>query len=238
MVQPLPISNFEWSEERDVNVLLEKYAENETNGCIVKCDLEYPAHLHDDHNDYPLAPERKLVTQDMLSPYAANLQHQLGINKDVCEKLVPNLQDKEGYVVDIRNLKFYRDHGLIVKKIHAVITFTQSRWMKRYIDFNTEKRKQAKTDFEKDFFKLMSNSCFGKTMEEPEEPRRHQLHHLEPHLGQERHQERPNHRAQAGLALVRRAHHLQRGLGGHQAKEEGSALEQAHLRRDVHPRLE
>eukprot|EP01048_Picozoa_sp_COSAG05_P014626 COSAG05_NODE_1676_length_4293_cov_41.940391_4_plen_66_part_00 len=54
----------------------------------------------------------------MLSPYAANLQHQLGINKDVCEKLVPNLQDKEGYVVDIRNLKFYRDHGLIVKKIH------------------------------------------------------------------------------------------------------------------------
>ena len=112
MVQPLPISNFEWSEERDVNVLLEKYAENETNGCIVKCDLEYPAHLHDDHNDYPLAPERKLVTQDMLSPYAANLQHQLGINKDVCEKLVPNLQDKEGYVVDIRNLKFYTDPGL------------------------------------------------------------------------------------------------------------------------------
>jgi len=83
----------------------------------------------------------------------------------VCEKLVPNLQDKEGYVVDIRNLKFYRDHGLIVKKVHAVITFKQSRWMKSYIDFNTEKRKQAKNDFEKDFFKLMSNSCFGKTME-------------------------------------------------------------------------
>ena len=165
MVQPLPISNFEWSEERDVNTLIETFADNETNGCIVKCDLEYPAELHDSHNDYPLAPERKLVTQNMLSPYAANLQHQLGINKDVCEKLVPNLQDKEGYVVDIRNLKFYRDHGLIVKKVHAVITFKQSRWMKSYIDFNTEKRKQAKNDFEKDFFKLMSNSCFGKTME-------------------------------------------------------------------------
>ena len=68
-------------------------------------------------------------------------------------------------LVDIRNLKFYRDHGLIIKKVHAVITFKQERWMKPYIGFNTEKRKKAKNDFEKDFFKLMCNSCFGKTME-------------------------------------------------------------------------
>ena len=73
--------------------------------------------------------ERKLVTQNMLSPYAANLQQQLGINKDVCEKLVPNLQDKTNYVVDIRNLKFYRDHKLIIKRVHAVITFRQERWI-------------------------------------------------------------------------------------------------------------
>jgi hypothetical protein len=165
MVQPLPISDFQWSDERDADHLIERYVGSETEGCIVKCDLEYPEHLHDLHNDYPLAPERKLVTQDMLSPYAADLQQKLEIGKDTCEKLVPNLMDKHGYVVDIRNLKFYRDHGLIIKQIHSVITFTQERWMKPYIDFNTEKRKKAKNDFEKDFFKLMCNSCFGKTME-------------------------------------------------------------------------
>ena len=78
-----------------------------------KCDIEYSKELHDAHNDYPLAPERKLVTQQMLSPYALEMQKELCIGKDATtEKLVPNLQDKKDYVVDIRNLKFYRDHGL------------------------------------------------------------------------------------------------------------------------------
>ena len=165
MVQSLPSGGFEWSDERGVDALIERYADNETQGCIVKCDIEYPAALHDDHNDYPLAPERKLVTAEMLSPYATALQSKLQIGKDVAEKLVPNLMNKRGYVVDIRNLKYYVEKGLRVTNIHSVITFNQSKWMKSYIDFNTEKRKQAKNDFEKDFFKLMYNSCFGKTME-------------------------------------------------------------------------
>ena len=165
MSQPLPCGDFKWSEERDVNKLIEMYAENETAGCTVKCDISYPAELHDAHNDYPLAPERKLVTDSMLSPYATMTKDALKIGSDVCEKLVPNLLDKEGYVVDIRNLKYYCEQGLIVTKVHSVITFKQSLWMKSYIDFNTAKRKQAKNDFEKDFFKLMCNSCFGKTME-------------------------------------------------------------------------
>ena len=70
MVHPLPISNFEWSDERDVDQLIIQYVDNEMEGCFVQCDLEYPIELHDDHNAYPLAPERKLVTEDMLSPYA------------------------------------------------------------------------------------------------------------------------------------------------------------------------
>ena len=149
----------------DANKLIDMYAENPDKGCIVKCDIEYPSELYDAHNDYPLAPERKLVTQDMLSPYAAQMQQELCIGKDTTEKLVPNLQDKTDYVVDIRNLKFYRDHGLKITKVSAVITFHQSTWMKPYIEFNTEKRKKGKNDFEKDFYKLMSNACFGKTME-------------------------------------------------------------------------
>ena len=85
------------------------------------------------------------------------------INK--CSKFVCNLYDKNNYVVNIRSLKQVLNHGLILKKIHRVIQFNQKAWLKEYIDMNTELRKQAKNDFEIDFFKLMNNSVFGKTME-------------------------------------------------------------------------
>ena len=73
-----------------------------------------------------------------------------------------SLEDKKNYVVHIRLLKFYLEHGLVLQKIHRVIKFKQSAWLKRYIDFNTNKRKQSTTDFEKDFFKLMNNAPYGK----------------------------------------------------------------------------
>ena len=120
-------------------------------------DLEYPAELHDLHNDYPLAPEQKLVMQDMLSPYAAELKQQLNIGDDVCPKLVPNLMSKSKYVLDIRNLAMYVRLGMTVSRVHRVITFSQKPWLKSYIDFNTDKRKVAKNEFEKAFFKLMNN---------------------------------------------------------------------------------
>ena len=85
------------------------------------------------------------------------------INK--CSKLVCNLYDKSNYVVHIRSLKQALDHGLILKKVHRVIQFNPEVWLKEYIDMNTELRKQAKNDFEKDFCKLMNNPVFGKTME-------------------------------------------------------------------------
>ena len=82
-----------------------------------------------------------------------------------CEKLVSNKKDKEKYVVHIRALKQALNDGLILKRVHRVIQFNQQGWLKPYIDMNTKLRKQAKNDFEKDFFKLMNNSVFGKTME-------------------------------------------------------------------------
>ena len=87
------------------------------------------------------------------------------INK--CSKLLCNLYDVIylNYFVHIRSLKQALNHGLILKKVHRVIQFNQKAWLKEYIDLNTELRKQAKNDFEKDFFKLMNNSVFGKTME-------------------------------------------------------------------------
>ena len=84
---------------------------------------------------------------------------------DKCEKLVCNLHDKKKYVVHIRSLKQALDHALKLKKVHRIIEFNQDAWVKLYINMNTELRKLANNDFEKDFYKLMNNSVFGKTME-------------------------------------------------------------------------
>ena len=85
------------------------------------------------------------------------------VNK--CKKLVSNLFNKKKYVAHINALKQALNHGLTLKKIHRIIKFNQKEWLKPYIDMNAELRKAAKNDFEKDLFKLMNNSVFGKTME-------------------------------------------------------------------------
>jgi hypothetical protein len=108
-------------------------------------DLKYPDDLHDLHNEYPLAPERIMVKKT--------------------EKLIPNLNNREKYVLHHTNLKQYLNLGLKLAKIHRGVKFTESDWMKKYIQLNTDLRTKGTTDFEKDFFKLMNNSVFGKTME-------------------------------------------------------------------------
>ena len=120
-------------------------AKRKSKGYILEVDVRYPRELHDSHNDLPFMCERMEIN---------------GI-----KKLIPNLFDKKRYVIHIRALDQALKQGLVLEKIHKAIKFKQSAWMKEYIDFNTRLRTAAKNDFEKDFYKLMNNSVFGKTME-------------------------------------------------------------------------
>ena len=148
MSQPLPTQvGFKWEKEveRFTTKKIAKLVKNGRKGYLLEVDVEYPEELHEMHNNLPFMPEK------------------MKINK--VEKLVPNLYNKEEYVVHIRALDQALKHGLVLKKVHRVISFQQSAWLKVYIDKNTELRKKAtkaKNDFEKDFFKLMNNSVFGK----------------------------------------------------------------------------
>ena len=166
MSQYLPTGGFRWMTQKQIDKInLATYKEDSEKGFIAEVDLEYPEKLHDLHNDYPLAPEKVKVTSDMLSEYCKNISEKYNISTGLVSKLIPTLSKKEKYVLHYRNFQLYIDLGLKVTKVHRVLEFNQSPWLKQYIDFNTEKRKNAENAFEKDFFKLMNNSVFGKTME-------------------------------------------------------------------------
>ena len=143
MSQPLPTGGFKWV---DVNPNeISELATRTDKGYILEVDVSYPKELHNQHNDLPFMCERMEIN---------------GV-----EKLVPNLRDKKNYIIHIQALTQVLQHGLRLDRIHRVIEFDQSPWLKTYIDFNTQLRTAATNDFEKDFFKLMNNSVFGKTME-------------------------------------------------------------------------
>ena len=143
MSQPLPTGGFKWVDIKPGEI--RKLSKRKSKGYILEVDVRYPRELHDSHNDLPFMCERMKIS---------------GV-----EKLIPNLFDKKRYVIHIRALDQALKHGLVLDKIHRAIEFKQSAWMKECIDFNTKLRTAAANDFEKDFYKLMNNSVFGKTME-------------------------------------------------------------------------
>ena len=166
MSQYIPTGGFKWLTEKQINKInLAQYNEDSNKGLLIEVDLEYPKELHDLHNDYPVAAERVCVNKDMLSEYCKTIATKYNISAGLVHKLIPTLSNKEKYVLHYRNLQLYLDLGLKINKVHRVLEFNQSPWLKEYISFNTIKRTQAKNSFEKDFFKLMNNSVFGKTME-------------------------------------------------------------------------
>lgn len=123
----------------------------------------YPDHLHDLHNQMPMAPDKLIVKQEWFSPLQKNILKTNNIKYlGKFGKLVQHLFDRKRYVVHIRNLKYYISKGLILEKIHKGIIFRQENWLMEYIDFNTLKRKEAKNASEINFFKLLNNSVYGR----------------------------------------------------------------------------
>ena len=116
------------------------------------------------HNDYPLAPEKFAIHYDMLSDSCKKTADQYEKKVGGVKKIIPNLGNKTNYVLHCRNLQLYLSLGMKLIKIHRVLKFNQFHWMKKYIDFNT-KKKNAANSSEIDFFKLMINSVYSKTME-------------------------------------------------------------------------
>ena len=135
------MSNIEEYTAKKISELVKK----NKHGYLLEVDVDYPEKLHEKHNDLPFMAQKMKLHKE--------------------EKLIPNLNNKKKYIVHIRALDQALNHRLVLKKVHRDIQYEQSTWLKPYIDLNTRLRIASSSKFEKDFFKLMNNSVFGKTME-------------------------------------------------------------------------
>ena len=131
-------------------------------GYFLEVDLEHSDKLHELYNDYPLAPQKLAVSSDMLLKYCKKVADKYKIKDGDVKKLIPNLCNKTNYVVNYKNFQLYLSLVMKLTKIHRVLKLKQSDWMKKYINFNTEKRMNTANDFEKGFLKLIINSAYGK----------------------------------------------------------------------------
>lgn len=160
MSQHLPIGGYEWLSEntikRDFNTKdyqknvskILNMTDDSDDGYIFEVDLHYPVELHDKHNDFPFCPEKRGVP---------------GIT--ATNKLLLTFFDKKNYIIHYSMLKLALEQGLVLKKVHRVLKFKQKAWLKPYIELNTRLRAQATNEFEKNFYKLLNNAVYGKTME-------------------------------------------------------------------------
>ena len=169
MSMKLPIGKLKWIKKILTEKMILDWNENDDNAYILEVDLEYPKEIHNLTSDYPLCPENMKVEERLLSKHQRELHRHYYNGKEARDekhpKLILNQMNKTNYVVHIKALQYYLKKGMKLLKVHRGVKFKQRCWLKPWIDFNTEKRKEAKSDFEKDMFKLMNNAVYGKTME-------------------------------------------------------------------------
>ena len=176
--EPLPHSNFHDLNMEEINNLFPnsdsilKLNKNDDMGYLFEVDLDYPPKIHKKTQDFPLAPESGEVTEDMLSPFMKKLLNKIHTERGdkpsfkSCRKLLLTQYNKKNYVVHYALLQFFLQEGMVLNKIHRVVSFTQKPFLEPYIKFNSERRATARNAFEKDFYKLKNNSLFGKCMED------------------------------------------------------------------------
>ena len=170
MMEYLPVGGFRWMKREE---LTEEFvcalSADGDYGCFVQCTMLYPPALHDLHDDYPLAPVKRKIRYEDLSPVAREMcdRHKLKgtLNR---EKLIGTFEVRREYVLHYRNLQFYLKLGMRVVEFQAGLIFRQAPVMKSYIEFNSQRRCCAENKFDIDYYKFMMNSLFGKTIENPE----------------------------------------------------------------------
>jgi hypothetical protein len=167
MVKPLPYKDLRWFDDatscNDIIKLLERYSDEGDEGFVCEVDLDYPTHLHDAHNDLPLAPETRVPPEispmtELLTKFA--LGGKLPPSAHTSRKLLAHFLPRRNYIVHASALKFYLQMGMKLVGFHRGIQFKQKAWIEPYIRLNTELRQQATSAFRKDFFKLMNNRFF------------------------------------------------------------------------------
>jgi hypothetical protein len=176
MSRALPYGDFSWIPDEklaeirlDIHKFITEIDREGSEGVLLEVDLEIDPELHDSLNELPAAPIKRCVNPDELSktyqhPLMLDIETGIGIYRT--PKLICDLENKTGYIAHYSTLKEYIKMGVKVTKVHRGIQFTQKAWMAEYINFNTLKRSKARNEFEKNFWKLMNNSSFGKTIEQ------------------------------------------------------------------------
>ena len=161
MSQFLPCNEIKFEKDICLEEILNTSDDNEI-GYFPEVDLKYPDNIKQKTKYFPFCPENEKINPNKYNEYMKSIKPE---NYTKSKNLICDWTDKKKYLIHYRKLKFYIRHGMIVEKIYEIISFKQSRWLKKYISFNTQKRNKAKNDFEKDFFKLLVNAAFGKFLE-------------------------------------------------------------------------
>ena len=160
MSESLPYDEIKFDNDVKLEDILNTHDDSDI-GYLIEVDLKYPDNIKEKTKNFPFCPEKK-INHDKFGDYMKEVKPDTYIQT---KKLICDWSDKKNYLVHYRMLKFYIKHGMIIEKVHNIISFKQSKWLEKYISFNTQKRNQAVNDFEKDFHKLLNNAFYGKTME-------------------------------------------------------------------------
>ena len=161
MSEPLPYDEIKFDNSVNLEDILNTPDDSDI-GYFIEVNLKYPDNIKEKTKKFPFAPVNKKINPDDFSDYMKAI---LPDTYTQTSKLICDWTDNKNYLVHYRLLKFYIRHGMIVDKVHDIISFRQSRWLDKYTNFITQKRNQAVNDFEKDFYKLLNNAFYGKTME-------------------------------------------------------------------------